>query len=72
MSIYWKRPLSKKCFSFAQPWWKGKGDFVTYTSKGVHVVQIYFDQEFWTNISAKATLFYIERIIPYMCVELMK
>ena len=47
-------------------------DFVTYTSKGIHVAQIYFDQEFWTNISAKAPLFYTERIIPYMFVEIMK
>ena len=47
-------------------------DFVTYTNKGTHVVQIHFDQEFWNNISAKASLFYIERIIPYMFVELVK
>jgi hypothetical protein len=47
-------------------------DFVTYTSKGIDVVQIPFDQEFWDNISAKASLFYIERIIPYMLLELMK
>ena len=47
-------------------------DFVTYTNKGIHVVQIHFDQEFSNNISAKASLFYIERIIPYMFVELLK
>ena len=29
-------------------------------------------QEFWNNISAKASLFYIEHIIPYMFAELVK
>ena len=47
-------------------------DFVTYTNKAIHVVQIPFDQEFWDHISAKASLLYVERIIPYMLVELMK
>ena len=47
-------------------------DFVTYTKKGIHVVQIPFDQECWDNISAKASLFYIERVIPYMLLELIK
>ena len=47
-------------------------DVVTYTNKGILVVQIHFDQEFWNNISAKASLFYLECIIPYMFVELVK
>ena len=47
-------------------------DFVTYTNKGIHVVQIHFDQEFWNTILAEALLFYIERIIPYMFADLVK
>lgn len=49
-----------------------KSDFVIYTSKGIHVVEIPFNNKFGESVVAKVKSFYIHQIIPSCSYQLTK
>ena len=47
-------------------------DFVTYTSKGIHVVTVNFNANFWETVVTKVYKFYYKQIIPSILLEAFK
>ena len=45
-------------------------DFVIYTNKGILVVQIDFDKQFWEGVITKVAAFYENQIIPALLLQL--
>ena len=44
-------------------------DFVTYTSKGIFVVKINFNANFWKTVVATVYKFYCNQIVPFFLLE---
>ena len=44
-------------------------DFVTYTSKGIFVVKIDFNVNFWETVVATVYKFYCDEIVPSFLLE---
>ena len=47
-----------------------KCDFVTYTSKGIYVIEVDFDEQFLQDVLTKVSLFYQKYIIPSLLLQL--
>ena len=46
-----------------------KCDFVTYTNKSIHIVEIDFNKKFWDDVITKVTIFYKSQIIPALLLQ---
>ena len=47
-------------------------EFVTYTSKGIHVVKVNFNAVFWKTVVTKVNKFYCKQIVPSILLEAFK
>ena len=47
-------------------------EFVTYTSKGIHVVKVNFNADFWKTVVTKVNKFYCKQIVPSSLLEAFK
>ena len=47
-------------------------EFVTYTSKGIHVVKVNFNADFWKTVVTKVNKFYCKQIVPSILLEAFK